>query len=71
MTTRNQNPLIDETDPYETASKLRAALQFLSGAMLSESTNNAQGREGCSLMLDMCVDAAAHVAALTHPARKT
>lgn len=70
MTTRNRNPIIDDNDVHETASKLQEALHFLAGAMLSDATNTAQGRRGCSLMLDSCAQAAAYIEALTHPGNK-
>lgn len=62
-----RNLLIDENDAHETASKLFAVLNYLSGAMLSEATNVDSGREGCSLILDMCAQAALYVVGQTHP----
>jgi len=66
-----RNPLIDENDIHETATKLAEALHFISGAMLSDSVNDAQARRGCSLMLDMCTQASEYIGSLTHPENNT
>lgn len=62
-----RNPLIDENDAHETASKLFAVLNYLSGTVLSEATNADRGRKGCSLILNMCAEAAQYVVSQTRP----
>lgn len=64
-----RNPLIDENDAHETASKLYAVLNYMSGAVLAEATNVDRGREGCSLILDMCAEAALYVMGQTNPSK--
>ncbi len=60
-----RNPIIDENDAHETLMKLYAVLSYLSGAVLSDAAEADRGREGCSLILGMCTQAALYVTGLS------